>query len=258
MAPQHPDGRTAIHPDALELADILRDSWPTISADLLASGVPLNEGDPDPDPDPDPADPDPKGGGDPDPDPDPKVTPDDDWKTKSRKNETRAKKAEKEAADLKARLDKIEKESQTEHEQALAKAREEARTEVLTEVEKERRADRLEAAVTRLAAKGVTIGEGDDAKSVKFADSEDALLRVERAIRRGDLDADDLYDDEGKVNADTLTSTLADIATANPHLVGQNGTPKGDPDTRKGGPADKNLESMTPEDHARRKYGAAK
>lgn len=47
---------TLVHPDALELADLLRPAWAPMSAALRASGLPLNEGEPDPKPDakPDP------------------------------------------------------------------------------------------------------------------------------------------------------------------------------------------------------------
>jgi hypothetical protein len=215
---------------------------------------PKPEPDPKPDPKPDP-DPDPK----PDPDPDP-VNPDDDWKAKSRKNETRAKKAEREAKEAKEALAKREEADQTESEKAVAKAKEEGRKEALTEAEKERRADRLEVAVTRLASKGIKIGEGDEAKMVRFADSEDALLHVERAISRGEVDAADIYDDEGKVKADALTAELAQLLERKPHLAaGKGETPKpGDPDFRKGDPAKNDLEAMSPEDHAKRKYPASK
>ena len=259
------DHRTVIHPDALELAELLRPSWAPMSAELHLSGVPLCKGDPDPDPDPD-LDPDP----DPDPDKDPepgkdpdkddpdKVKPDDDWKTKARKNETRAKREERKRREAEAELQKLRDKDKSETERAIEKAREEARNEALTEAEKERRADRLEVAVTRAAARGVTVGEGDDAKNVKFADPEDALLRVEKRVRDGVIDGDELYDDQGKVNTDLLADALAEIASDYPHLVGGNGErpkPAGDPDSRKGDPAQKDLESMTPEDHAKRKYG---
>jgi hypothetical protein len=215
------------------------------------------------DPDPEPA----KGGDSPkgvipDPDPDPeKVTPDDDWKAKARKHERAEKRARKEAEEAARKLKDREDADKSEQEKAIEKAREEAKAEAKTEGEKERRADRLDVAVTRLAAKGITIGEGDEAKSVKFADADDALANVERGIARGDIDADDIYDDEGKVKTDALTAALREILDAKPHLAAgdaESAKPSGDPDARKGDPASKDLEAMSPEDHAKRKYGEKK
>ena len=199
-----------------------------------------------------------KSGADKDDDDDDKVDRGDDDATKARKHERWAKREREKREKLEAELKKLRDADKSEHEKALEKAREEARNEALTEADKERRADRLELSVTRLAAKGITLGEGDDAKTVKFADADDALLRIERAIRRGDIDSEDIYDDEGKVKTDALTEELATIARDNPHLVGEGERPKpkGDPDARKGDPAKNDLESMSPEDHAKRKYGA--
>lgn len=251
---------TRINPLVFELADLLRPAWPQITASIRSTGVPVAEGDPDPDPKPDP-DPDPDPKPDPDPDPDPsRVTPDDDWKAKSRKNETRAKKAERERDEALAKLKERDDADQTEHEKALAKAREEARSEALTEAEKDRRNDRLEVASTRLAAKGFEIGEGDQAKTVKFADPDDALIHIERALRAGDVDEADIFGEDGKVQTAALQTALAEILDSKPHLraTENGGTPKGDPDTRRGHTADKDLEAMTPEDHAKRKYSATK
>lgn len=213
--------------------------------------------DPPPEPDPKKDDPEPDPKKD-DPEPDPgKVEPDDDWKTKSRKNEAQAKRERREREKLEKELAELRDKDKSEQEKAIEKAREEARNEALTEADKERRADRLEAAVTRLALKGIEIGEGDEKKTVKFADSEDALLHIERAISRGDVDSDDIYDDEGKVKTDALTTALTELLERKPHLAdGERPKPKGDPDTGKGDPASKDLEHMTPEDHAKRKHGA--
>lgn len=189
-----------------------------------------------------------------------KVGKDDDWKTKARKHETAAKRERKERERLAEQLKKLQDKDKSEQEKALEKAREEGKAEALTAAEQERRSDRLEVAVTRLAARGIKVGEGDDAKTIKFADPDDALLRIERAISRGDVDPDDIFDDQGKPKGDALTAELADIASSNPHLVGEGKSPgpSGDADTRKGGPADKDLEAMSPEDHAKRKYGDQK
>lgn len=188
-----------------------------------------------------------------------KVEKGDDDATKARKHENWAKRERKAREKAEADLKELRDADKSDREKELEKAREEARNKALEEVGEERRADRLEAAVTRLAAKGVKVEDGDKTKTVKFADSEDALLRIERAIRAGDLDSDDIFDDQGKVKTDALTEELAQIASANPHLVadGAEGKKGGDSDARKGD-SPKGLEGMTPEDHARRKYGDKK
>jgi hypothetical protein len=230
---------------------------------------PTDPKDPDPkDPDPkDPADPEPKDPTDPkDPDPaDPaKVDPEDDWKTKSRKNETRAKRAERELKEEREQREAREETEKSEHDKALDKAKKEGRAEVETKAAEERKADRLEVSVTRLAGRKLKVGDGDDAEEVRFADPEDALMHVERAIARNEIDAEDIFDKDGKVDSDALQKELVELLERKPHLresTGSSKTPepkKGDPDTRKGDPADGSLEGMSAEDHAKRKYGAGK
>ena len=215
------------------------------------------EDDPDPEPDPKP-DPDP----DPDPDPEP-IKPEDDWKAKARKHE-RALKAERKAREeMERKLREREDADKSETEKAIEKAREEARTQALTEAEKERRKDKLEVSVTRLSSRGFEIGEGDEKETVKFADPDDAMLHVERAIDKGDLDADEIFDSEGRVNADALQGALAEILESKPHLrAAENGStprPKGGAaDAGKGGSPKTDLEAMSPADHERRKYGDQK
>lgn len=191
-----------------------------------------------------------------------KVEPDDDWKTKSRKNETRAKKEKRRADEAEKKLAEREEEDQTESEKKVSEAEKKGREEAESKAEKERKSDRLEVAVTRLASKKLTIGEGDDAEEVRFADTEDALINIERAIAKGEIDEDDIFDDEGKVKTDALQSELASLLKRKPHLkdggTEESGGSKGDPDTRKGGTAKDDLESMTPEEHAKRKYGDKK
>ncbi len=242
---------------------------------VIAGGAPDP---PDPDPkdpdpkDPDPKDPDPKDPADPkDPDPaDPKdpdpakVDPEDDWKTKSRKNETRAKRAERELKEEREKREEREETDKSEHEKALEKAKKEGRAEVETKAAQERKADRLEVSVTRLAGKKLKVGEGDDAEEVRFADPEDALMHVERAISRDEIDAEDIFDKDGKVDPAALQKELVELLERKPHLRENSGSEKapepkkGDPDTRKGDPADGSLESMSAEDHAKRKYGTGK
>lgn len=142
-----------------------------------------------------------------------------DWKRESRKHESRSKAEKKRADALQAELEELKKGKQTDQEKAIEDAKKEAREAALSEAEKERRADRLEVAVTRLAAKGVKVGTGDDAKTVKFADPEDALVFIERAVSKGDIDSDDIFDSEGKVQTDALTTALSDLLERKPNLA---------------------------------------
>jgi len=172
-------------------------------------------------------------------DPKPETSSEPDWKAESRKHEKRAKQERKDREALEARLRELEDAGKDEKEKAIEQARREGRDEALTEAQKERRADRLEVSVTRLAAKGVKVGDGDDAETVRFADPEDALLIVEREIARGDLDEDEIFDREGKVQTDALTTALANLLERKPHLradaAGGGGPrPSGDADAGKG------------------------
>lgn len=220
--------------DILELSRLLRPAWDEISSSI-PDWHPRCEGDPDPDPDSDPepdADPDPAAEGDP-PEGDPDKI---DWKREARKHERRAKQAAKEKDELAARIAEIENSNQSESEKAIAKAREEAKAEAEAAGREERRNDRLEVAVTRLAAKS-------------FADTEDALLNVHKAIRDGDIDPDDIFTDEGKVQTDALTTALDELLERKPHLKASgNGRPAGDADAGKGSPG-KGPDDMSVEEH---------
>jgi hypothetical protein len=194
-----------------------------------------------------------------------KVAKGDDDKTIARKHEKWAKreraKAEKERKareKLEAELKKLRDADKSDQEKALEKAREEGKTEALTEAQKERRADRLEAQTIKLAARGFKVGAGDDAETAKFADPDDALVYVERAIAKGDVDEDDIFDEDNKVKADGLRSALAEILEEKPHLREDgkgSGKPKGDPDRGKGTPAAKDLEDLSVEEHDKRIRG---
>jgi hypothetical protein len=185
-------------------------------------------------------------------------------KRESRKHERRAKKAEERAAAAEAKLKDIEGKNKSAQEKALEAARDEARAEVKAEYEKSRRSDRLEGAVLRLAAKGVKVGDGDDAQIVRFDDPEDALVFIERAIAREDIDADDIYDEDGKVQTDALTSELVDLLERKPKLAagsdddGDSGRSrrkvKGSSDAGKGS-GGKDVEDMDPDDHLKALQG---
>lgn len=259
---------TTVLDDALELAGLLRPAWAQINQRLRASGVPLCDGDADESGDGSgDGDADGTGSGDADGSGDGDGSGDasgegsgdgagdgTDWKAEARKHERRAKQERKDRETLAAKLKEFEDRDKTDQQKAIDKAREEGAAETSTKFEVERRRDRLEVGVTRLAAKGIKIGDGDKAKTVKFADPEDALVHIERAITNGDVDTDDIFDKDGKVQTAGLTTALEDLLERKPHLaLADTGGPrgKGDADLGKGasGAGDKDLESMSPEDH---------
>lgn len=137
-----------------------------------------------------------------------------DWKDQSRKHERRSKAEKKRADALQKKLDDIAAANQTDQEKAIAEAKAEAKSEAEAAIDKERRADRLEAAVIKQAAKAIKVGDAEH----RFADIDDAQVHIERAIARGDVDADDIFDDKGKVQTDALVSALAEILEKKPHL----------------------------------------
>lgn len=155
-----------------------------------------------------------------------------DWKAHSRKHERRWKEEATARKDLEARLKEFEDRDKSEQEKAIEKARADALAEAKAEVSKERRADRLESAVTRLAARGISVKNGDSDEVVKFADPEDALLNLKGA-------ADDLFDDEDKVNTEALEDALKELARKKPHLLatagGKEAQSVGDADAGRGG-----------------------
>lgn len=142
-----------------------------------------------------------------------------DWKRMARKHEREAKKARKERDAAAAKLKDREDADKSEQEKAIEQARDEERNNLKGEHEKERRQDRLETAATRIAAKGVVVGSGDDAKTLKFADPDDAMVHIERDIRNGDLDPEDIFDDNNRVKAPALEEALVDLLKRKPHLA---------------------------------------
>lgn len=169
-----------------------------------------------------------------------KVTKDDDWQSKSRKHETRAKRAEKRLAELEAAEAARTAESQTEHERAVEAARAEARAEADTEHSRARRTDKLEVQVVRLAAGA-------------FADPDDALVFITRAVDSDDLDLDDLVDADGKVNSDALKAELDSLLKRKPHMAaGAVAGVAGGADQGEGAGSGGDLESQSIEDHMRR------
>jgi len=144
-------------------------------------------------------------------------------------------KKDKRIADLERQLKERADEDKSEQEKAIEKAREEGKAEAQTAAEKARRADRLDVAVTRAAAKS-------------FADPDDALMHIQRRISSGDIDEATIFDDEGKVDAEALKSSLGQLLEDKPHLAADGGRPRGDADAgRRGGST--SLEEMSVDDH---------
>lgn len=250
--------------DVLTLAELTRAEWPAVRELIRASGHPTCEGDDEAAEKTAAAEDaeDAAAAAQADDDGDEKIGKDDDWETKARKHERDRKKAvetarrtAKERDDLAARLKKREEADLSEQEKAIAKAREEATSEVTTKYEATIRADRIEGAVTRLALKGLKGKDVDDKDvTLKFADPDDAQLRLDRAIRNGDIAYDDLYAD-GKVNTAAVTDFLTELLEEHPRLRAEdsNGKPREvvdmDGGKGKGSGSGKSLEEMSPDDH---------
>lgn len=164
----------------------------------------------------------------------PEATSETDWKAYARKHERLSKKATKQVEDLQAQLAKAKEATQTEQEKALEQARKEAAEEARNEVVGELRKERLQAAVARTAAG-------------KFADVDDAIKLL-------DLEDDDIFNEDGKVNADNLKAALDDLLDRKPHLaaspVGKK--PAGDADAGKGKGGSQSIQDMSVEDHLNR------
>jgi transposase len=155
------------------------------------------------------------------------------------------------------RIQEREDQAKSDEQKRIDAAREEERTKLTSEFDKERRKARLESAATRAASKGVKVGEGDQARTQKFADADDAIVHVERAIANDEIEADDLFDEKGKIKQDELESVLSDVLRRKPHLAlrgsgstGNGAGPDGDADGGKGsGSGGTSIEDMTPEEH---------
>ena len=179
-----------------------------------------------------------------------------DWRAKARSWERTAKKAQKERSDYEKALKEREDADKSEHEKAVAAAREDGEKTAREAADKERRADRLETAAIRAASKGFKVTDEDGKETtLSFADPDDAWVYIERMIRRGDLDEDDLFDEHGKVKPEALNEALTELIQARPHLAanGANGVkPRGkvagSADGGKGSSGAKELEDRTPEE----------
>lgn len=170
-----------------------------------------------------------------------------DWKRMARKHEREAKKARKEREDFAKKLKEREDADKSEQDKAVEEAEKRGRESVQGDFEKERRQDRLELATTKIASKGLKIGSGDKEKIVRFADTDDALLHLERDIRNGDLDPEDIFDSNGRVRVEQLEEALTDLLARKPHLAADRpGKVAGTADAGKGAPA---KTETTVEDH---------
>lgn len=225
-----------------------------------------DKGDPDPE-DKDKGDPDPeddKDKGDPDPeDDDDKVSRDDDWKAKARKHERALKNERKRREELEGKLKAREDADKSDHEKAVEAARQEGEKKAREAAEADRRKDRLETAVIRAASKGVKLklsdGDKEVEKTLRAEDPEDVQVFIERRLESGAIDEDELFSEDGKVNAEAVEEAVAELLREKPRLAAdaEGRRRSGDPDSRKGEPASEDLEGMSPEDHAKRKYAKA-
>lgn len=178
-------------------------------------------------------------------------------KAQSRKHERRAKAERKAREEAERKLREREDADKTEQQKAIDKAREEATAEVTTKYEKQQRADRIENAVTKLSLKGFKAKDADGKEIVlRFADPDDAQLRLDRALRNEDLTYDDIYAD-GKVQSPAIVEFLTELLEEHPRLRAQDRATTGaaggkdvDFDGGKGGGSgDKDPDSMSHDDH---------
>jgi hypothetical protein len=174
-----------------------------------------------------------------------------DWKAYARKHEREAKKERKAREEAERKLSERDDADKSEHEKAVEAARQDGEKTAREKALAELRNDRLEVAVARLA-NGITVKDGDEEKTLRFADPEDAMLHIEQAIRAGDVDSDDIFNNEGKVQTDALGIALSELLERKPHLQAVNGDAKrtrGESDAGKGSGGSKGLEDYSVEDH---------
>ena len=186
-----------------------------------------------------------------------------DWKKMARRHEREAKRERKAREAAEAKVKERETADQTDHEKAVREAREEGERVAAERATKERRGDRLENATIKLAGKGIKVKIDDEEQTLRFTDPDDAFVNIERMIRNGDLDEDDLFDDKGKVNSEALTEALEELLDAKPHLIagasngGNGGTSsgrkvKGSADGGKGSGGGKAVQELSAEEHFER------
>ena len=182
-----------------------------------------------------------------------------DWKAMSRRHEKRARAERKAREEAEAKLKERTDAEKTERERAVEAARQEGEQTASEKADKERRADRLETATIRLASKGFKVKDDEGKEqTLRFADPDDAHTYIERMLRRGDLDEDDLFDDSGKIQADALSEALQELLETKPHLVANGGgtgrTTKvsGSADGGKGSGGGKSVQDLSVAEHFER------
>lgn len=154
-----------------------------------------------------------------------------DWKAMARKHEREAKKARREAEGFKKSLDDKAESDKSEQEKALDAARKEAAENAKSEASKTYRS-KIKNAEIRAQAGG------------RFADPSDAVVLAQ-------IDDEDLFDDEGEINADVIKSALDALLESKPHLAaGQaGGRIQGSADGGKGTGSAKSEEDKSVDDH---------
>ena len=181
-----------------------------------------------------------------------------DWRAMARKHE-RAAKAERKAREAaEAAVKDRDSLDKSEHEKAVEAARQQGEKAARETADRERRGDRLESATIRLASKGFKVDVDGEEHTLRYADADDAHTYIERMIRRGDLDEDDLFDEQGRVQTEALTGALRELLADKPHLAaGQNGSGTsrkvtGSADGGKGSGGARTLEEMSVAEHLKR------
>lgn len=193
-----------------------------------------------------------------------------DWKKMARRHEREAKKERKAREAAEAKIAERQTADQSDHEKAVNDARAEGERAAKEAADKDRRSDRLENATIKIAGKGIKVTVKEDDKDVektlRFTDPDDAFVNIERMIRNGDLDEDDLFNDNGRVNNDALIEALEELLEAKPHLVagtsngGGSGSGsgaggrkvKGSADGGKGSGGGKSVADMSTDEHFER------
>lgn len=156
-----------------------------------------------------------------------------DYRRELREYERNAKKAsarkDRELEQLRKQVQEREDADKSEQEKAVEQARKEAADEEREKGQRELRAERLHSAIARLAAKD-------------FADVDDAIALL-------DVDEDEIFDEDGKVETEAVKSALADLLERKPHLKADAGRPTGSSDAGKGGAGGGSIEEMSVDDH---------
>lgn len=159
-----------------------------------------------------------------------KVTADDDWKAKSRKNEAALKRERKAREAAEAERDKLKQASQSDAEKAIEAAKAQA-----VEAAKKDAATEYAPKIRKLAIK---------------AEAAKTFANPDLAVRLVEIEDEDLFTEEGEINTEALKSALDALLEENPGLKADatGGRPSGDGDGGKGGGGTSD-EDMSTDDH---------